>query len=1209
MMRDSFVLSGDCSYSFEINPDDFPFPPLALCTIPDFTTPTMVIHIPEIIPPDISPPELCHCFTFNVTHSITLGSSPPAADCIGDSDSQQPKIDFNIQRLTQDCCDMAFSVNLDLDIPCMPFDIQADFVALRAGGQAQPGGIIFAADKRDSTCAWDVDLSISIPCMPFEMRTTSTIEIGDKLSMLFDITRGSSVEQTRIIELFTLMEFTGISYDSTLMPNVTHTLVPEVTFTLGTYFFSHPSCGWTSTVQEIPVTRMVSVPTIVMLPELIATKFVCEETRPAGYTHTVETGPPCEFELNLDLELPCLPLAMNLTREIVEKAEITSPEMRFSAKRDTTIDDSGLTLLATCEWNFELSIAIPESITCAEISLDASSDIVLKSNLIAPTIRFDVIKPVGESGTVGCEWDFELSIALPDGGFSCADLDLTGTGVIGIGDTSDPEIKVSLINLADTCNWEVYISLLLPDNNFSCAALDFSHEETIVIKQDIDAPEIRFEVIENPETCDYQFELSIAIPEVCDPIFRHSQHMTQKCTKKPEMRFGISVGTCDYKFDLSILIPKMPTFRLTEDIVYKDDIEDPTIRFDVSIGTCDYLFELSIAIPEPCKLDFSHEETIVKKAIEDPEIRFDILSVATCHYKFELSIAIPEGLTGPSGPSGPAGAGGISCGDISLQVIDEIITAMDIASPAMRFDISKSLSCVWDFDLSIAIPQRFSCGDIDLTLFAAAQHIVEKELPLGPEIAVRWVDVIPGLEAACEYQLQVSIAIPNRFSCGDINIEAGTPNQTIVEKNIPQPEISAAFIKSLDPCDFQFHISIAIPNRFSCGDMDMTIVEPNQTIVQADIAAPTMRFEVKDADPPPAGGTCERQFELSIAIPESITCGDINITALANHQDITFKPAIDLPEIRVQFIDAAAVGLDIPGGEECEWRLQVSIGLPSYPDVSDFISCGDIHLAVAKHTIVQAAIPDPTMMLAVTPGNSHCTWNFDLSIAIPSGGGGGGISCGELSGGVLIDVGADCTINHDCDGLLAGVDINIYPWRYPYVNFSGAANTITFYIDQCKMFFTCGHVYNYECTPVDVGINLPYITCGDLTHGPDPVSPAAAPGDWLSIGADCTIMHRISGLYDNNDGEAEFLGLYGGDLSHAIDVTINAGGDVGIEFKQQDLLFNVAEGHLKGYGIQAATPVTFFNTFPGKTDTITLIGPGSSVNILEFKNGLLWTVS
>jgi len=1254
-MRDSFVLSGDCSYSFEINPDDFPFPPLALCTIPDFTTATMVLHIPEILPPDISPPELCHCFTFNVTHSITLGSSPPAADCIGDSDSQQPKIDFNIQRLTQDCCDMAFSVNLDLDIPCMPFDIQADFLDLRVGGKAQPSGISFIAAKRDSTCAWDVDLSISIPCMPFDLRTTSTIEIGDKLSMLFDITRGSSVEQTQLVELFTLMEFTGISYHSTLMPNVTHTLVPEVTFTLGTYFFEHPSCGWTSTVQEIPVTRMVSVPTIVMLPELIATKFVCEETRPAGYTHTVETGPPCEFEFNLDLELPCLPLAMNLTREIVEKAEITIPEMRFSAKRASGDP------LATCDWNFELSIAIPDSITCAEISLDASSDIVLKSDITAPTIRFDVTK------LDDCEWDFELSIAIPAP--TCPDISLDASGAIVLKpDINEPTIRFDVTKL-DDCEWNFEISIAIPEGEFSCGELDFSKEATIVLKDDIDAPELRFEIIAEPGTCDYRFEISIAIPEgefSCGELdFSHQETIVLKDDiETPEIRVDIipEPGTCDYRFEISIAIPESNfscgelDFSHQETIVIKDDIDAPEIRVDIieEAGTCDYRFEISIAIPEG---DFScgeltfkvMDKTIVEKNIPVPTMRFDVSKSLSCEWHFDLSIAIPERF---------------SCGDIAIEagLANQTIVEKQIPQPEILAEFVKSLDpCDFQFHISIAIPERFSCGDIDITALSPNQQIVEKDIaspdmvvrwvdadppPAGgtcefqleisiaipnrfscgdiditayspkqiivekniavPDMVVRWVDgPVPGGEAECEFQLEVSIAIPNRFSCGDINIEANAANQHISEGAIPQPFISAAFIKSLDPCDFQFHISIAIPNRFSCGDMDMTILEPNQTIVQKDnIDTPTMRFEVKDADPPPAGGTCEHQFELSIAIPESITCGDISLTAVVTEQDITFVPSLTDPTINVSVLEVA-VG-DIGGGEECEWKFQVSIGLPSYPDISDLISCGDISFNVAKSTIVQdAALAAPTMLFAVARDSLNtCKWNFDLSIAIPSGGG-GGISCGELSGGVLIDVGNDCTIHHDCVGL-RDADVAVYNWYGPdLINYTPANKVLSFHVEYCDIELTCGHIEGWACAQVGRAITFDFITCGDLKHG---AVPTYSPGtDWITIGADCTIMHRVDILYDNAGPAIEFIGIYGGDNANALDVTVDAGGDVGIAFKHQDLLFNVAEGHI--IDIQGATPVEFFNTFPGKTDTITLIGPGSSVKILEFKNGLLWTVS
>lgn len=87
-------------------PTGFPF-----CEVPPFIEPVFVPRLPEIIIPDIAPPDVCRCIEFNVEHSIQSINIP------------NPIIDFTIAARVDeetgevDCCEQIFDINLNIQIP------------------------------------------------------------------------------------------------------------------------------------------------------------------------------------------------------------------------------------------------------------------------------------------------------------------------------------------------------------------------------------------------------------------------------------------------------------------------------------------------------------------------------------------------------------------------------------------------------------------------------------------------------------------------------------------------------------------------------------------------------------------------------------------------------------------------------------------------------------------------------------------------------------------------------------------------------------------------------------------------------------------------------------------------------------------------------------------------------------------------------------
>lgn len=105
-MRPPFILTtGPCTV-FEFDPPvDLSLPTgFPVCTVPSFTHPDLVIRTPEIIVPDLAPPDICRCITYNTTSTIEVTSAPPA-------------VTLSITRVNDDCCQQVFNVALDITIP------------------------------------------------------------------------------------------------------------------------------------------------------------------------------------------------------------------------------------------------------------------------------------------------------------------------------------------------------------------------------------------------------------------------------------------------------------------------------------------------------------------------------------------------------------------------------------------------------------------------------------------------------------------------------------------------------------------------------------------------------------------------------------------------------------------------------------------------------------------------------------------------------------------------------------------------------------------------------------------------------------------------------------------------------------------------------------------------------------------------------------
>lgn len=154
--RQPFDMTGACTvYTMDIDVSTFIPYTLPFCSVPPFTEPTFVPREPEPVSPDLALPDLCQCITHDVTINRVFGVLADDAT-----------FDIRVTRTDDgDCCDQQFLLDVDLKIPCTPFELNCN--------ASIDNGIITGWFTHSSTCEIDLNLYISLPAI-----TGITVEIG-----------------------------------------------------------------------------------------------------------------------------------------------------------------------------------------------------------------------------------------------------------------------------------------------------------------------------------------------------------------------------------------------------------------------------------------------------------------------------------------------------------------------------------------------------------------------------------------------------------------------------------------------------------------------------------------------------------------------------------------------------------------------------------------------------------------------------------------------------------------------------------------------------------------------------------------------------------------------------------------------------------------------------------------------------------------------
>ncbi len=154
-MRNAFDLPEGCTpITFEMGVLD----ELPLCDIPEFSDPEHVARVPEVNPPDVAPPDLCLCIDVDVTGE---------ADIIPDGDAVSASGTWKKKKVNEveDCCDGEYELDLDIDIPCLPFEIDGEG-SVEIGGEITEPSLTVTVEKNpeeEDICAYHIKVDLELP--------------------------------------------------------------------------------------------------------------------------------------------------------------------------------------------------------------------------------------------------------------------------------------------------------------------------------------------------------------------------------------------------------------------------------------------------------------------------------------------------------------------------------------------------------------------------------------------------------------------------------------------------------------------------------------------------------------------------------------------------------------------------------------------------------------------------------------------------------------------------------------------------------------------------------------------------------------------------------------------------------------------------------------------------------------------------------------
>jgi hypothetical protein len=450
-------------------------------------------------------------------------------------------------------------------------------------------------------------------------------------------------------------------------------------------------------------------------------------------------------------------------------------------------------------------------------------------------------------------------------------------------------------------------------------------------------------------------------------------------------------------------------------------VTGPSGQFDVTVGkisgTCAFSFGFDLDIP--ClPLGMTQATGSPTIGIIDgslPSVRFDITALSGCIFEFDLSIGIPEP--------------GITCGDITLG-----IGTVDVGGPGFFSMGISAGTCEWEFDVAISFPYwSLAIGSIDIG---------------GPGF------------------FSFDITKPNTFEW-NINIDISFPN----------------FCDDLSAGRFLTHYrdnSICVIEHDCRSEFD-GFVEMEFAGAHWDFQKYGKMFEVRHTrwvlsqgfdcghlqDPP-------KLYAVTTPVTAWTLCPDDQVNFFL--QEFTYGGD------GVGMEDSPLFTGKFAYGSNCTLHLSMRVVLPCMVDI---VGGGIVDVTEISYCNFRISAGLPPFLSGVTTCSAlidECDFPF--------------FSCGDLQEGELIDIN-NCVIAHDCLNFVDG-DLTMYGADFEVRR---SENYLIFNYDSPGLYrldYDCGHLQDFSgIGELDTQYVIEIYNCDELAEDCNFVSAGAIYGDFL----------------------------------------------------------------------------------------------------------------
>lgn len=162
-MRDPFILPSGCdplAFAIPIAPLELP-----VCSLPPFTTPTLVLPDFALSLPFAPPPWNCPTNPTFLTHDF----APPNVAV------RQLRVSIKVVPFTTDMCEPTYKISLDTSLPCLPLSVDAALNLKIVGPGAGAARAVGTMLPGLSGCMLELALGLDIPCIAFNTTLSKSL--------------------------------------------------------------------------------------------------------------------------------------------------------------------------------------------------------------------------------------------------------------------------------------------------------------------------------------------------------------------------------------------------------------------------------------------------------------------------------------------------------------------------------------------------------------------------------------------------------------------------------------------------------------------------------------------------------------------------------------------------------------------------------------------------------------------------------------------------------------------------------------------------------------------------------------------------------------------------------------------------------------------------------------------------------------------------